>query len=51
MANMMTRHTRAWARDGDLCSDDGDDVKENRPRNGGGGRLARSRAAAASDTL
>jgi hypothetical protein len=35
----------------DLSSDDGDDVKENRPRNGGGGRLARSRAAAASDTL
>jgi len=35
----------------DHSSDDGDDVKENRPRNGGGGRLARSRAAAASDTL
>ena len=36
---------------GDHSSDDGDDVKENRPHNGGGGRLARSRAAAASDTL
>ena len=35
----------------DHSSDDGDDVKENRPHNGGGGRLARSRAAAASDTL
>ena len=45
-ANSTSTHTLH-----DLSSDDGDDVKENRPRNGGGGRLVRSRAAAASDTL
>ena len=42
-ANSTSTHTLH-----DLSSDDGDDVKENRPRNGGGGRLVRSRAAAAS---